>query len=307
LFAANPNWRAADAAALRFAGALNAAVLSGRAPELAQLYPPIARSWDIDLVWRAARAAITADPAWFETFLQSPPQTNETRRAIALLPAFLELAASGPLHMRELGASAGLNLNWDAFRYETEVWSWGGAAPGAPVIDTEWRGAAPPIDNTVYVSSRAGCDAAPIDLDDPDARLRLKAYVWPDQEERIARLERAMALAIDKAVEVERADAGAWLEAKLADAPPPGVTVIYHSVAWQYFSKETRARAEAAIADFAARTTPERQLAWVRFEHDRVFGDAGEGYTVDLRRWPDDGASQAIAHVDPHVRWVETA
>lgn len=303
LFAFKTDWWAGDASALRFAGALNAAAISGRAPELTALYPPARTEWDIGEIWRAALASIAREPEWYSAFMHQAPQTNETRRSIALLPAFVAAArCGGPLHMREVGASAGLNLNWDRFAYRTQSWSRDGAA-NAPVIDTDWRGNALNV-RALDVATRAGCDVHPLDVRDAAQRLRLKSYIWPDQPERVARFERAADLAIAHDVRAVQADAGAWLEAQLAGAPPEGVTIIYHSVAWQYFSKETDARARTAIATFAAQATPQRRVAWVRFEHDKFLGYPGDDYTVDLAMWPGDGTPRVIAKVDPHVRWV---
>ena len=67
-------------------------------------------------------------------------------------------------------------------------------------------------------------------------RARLLAYLWPDQPERLARLEAALAIAADDPPRVDKADAADWIEASLALAPEPGVTrVVMHSVAFQYF------------------------------------------------------------------------
>lgn len=298
-------WHARDAISIRFAGALHAAVLMGRAPALAAEYPAAKRNWGTDAVWRQATRAIEADRAWFEAFLKHPPQTNETRRTICLLPAFLEAAAGGgPLHMLEVGASAGLNQNWDRFAYDAGAWRWGSADPGAPRVDTEWRGPAPRV-APVVVASRAACDAHPLDIRDAASRARLRAYVWADQVDRLERFDRAVALALANDTRVETEDAGKWLEKRLAGALPEGVTIVYHSIAWQYFSGETHAHAKAMIAAAAKRATPERRLAWVRYEHNKVLGLNEEGFSLDLTQWPGDGVPRRIAHVDPHARWVE--
>ncbi len=299
-------WTRADAVALRFTGALHAAALSGRAPALAACYPPGRADWDVDEVFAAATAAHAEDPAWFERFVASPPQTNETRRTIALLPGFLAAARDGgPLHVLEVGASAGLNTNWDRFAYRTAAWTWGAGDDDAPRIDTDWRGPAPPAPS-LTVASRAACDLAPLDIRDGAQRDRLRAYVWADQPERLARLDRAIALALRHDTRVERASADEWLARRLGGALSDGVTVVYHSIAWQYFPAETARRARAAIEDAGARATPARRLVWLRFEHDRVFANEGDGFAVDLLAWPG-GAHRHVARADPHARWVEPA
>src|SRR5262249_18000037 len=118
-----------DALSLRFAGAMHAAVLTGRDPALAGLYPAQRPDWRMDEVWPAARAFVARDPDWARAFLQWAPQTNEVRRAIALATGFLHFAQDwqGPIDTLELGASAGLNVNWDSFFFHTASWSWGDA------------------------------------------------------------------------------------------------------------------------------------------------------------------------------------
>ncbi len=303
LFAWKRDWSTGDASALRLAGALHAAVLTERAPALAALYPPAAA--DFDAIWGEARRAIARDPDWFEGFTREAPQTNETRRAMAFLPVFADLSAHGPLHMLEVGASAGLNLNWDRFSYKAQDWSWGSADPAAPRIDTDWRGAPPRLPARIDVAARAGCDIHPLDPRDPAQRLRLKSYIWPDQHERLERFERAADLAAASDVRVDRADAADWLARKLAPPLPRGVSVIYHSIAWQYFPDETDARAKAVIAEAAARADADHKLAWVRFEHDRFLGYEGDDYTVEVALWPGDGRFRPRLKIDPHVRWAQ--
>jgi hypothetical protein len=300
--------RVGDAVPLRIAGALHAGALSGRDAGLAACYPEGGRAWDMEVVMPRALDFLEREQAFVQSFLATPPQTNETRRAIAFLPAFLALSRKGPLHLLEIGASAGLNLLWDRFAYRTRTWAWGRLTEESPFIDTEWSGPSPDLPIHVRIASRAGCDARPIDVTDADQRLRLKSYVWPDQRERLIRLDRAMAIAQAHRVQVDRADAGPWLEERLSGGPPLGVTVIYHSIAWQYFSSETRARARAAIAAAAARADETHRLAWVRFEHNKVLDlDAfGDGYSVDLTEWPG-GQTRRLCGVDPHARFVALA
>jgi hypothetical protein len=298
-------WTRADAAALRFTGALHAAALTGRSPALAATYPAARPHWNIEEVFAAATVAHREDPAWFSRFVRSPPQTTETRRTIALLPGFLAAArGGGPIHVLEIGASAGLNTNWDRFAYRADGWSWGATADDAPLIDTDWRGPAPDLSVPAVVASRGACDLQPLDVRDPAQRDQLRAYVWADQPERLARFDRAVGLAIRHDTRVARAAADAWLAERLAGTPPEGVTVVYHSIAWQYFPRDAMQRARDAIEAAGARATPGRRLVWLRFEHDLVFAGEGQGFTVDLVAWPG-GEHRRIARADPHARWVE--
>src|SRR6185295_17374075 len=58
-----------DALAVRLAGALHAAVLSGRDPALAAEYPAAAPAWDIARVWPLARAFLARERDWVAGFL----------------------------------------------------------------------------------------------------------------------------------------------------------------------------------------------------------------------------------------------
>jgi hypothetical protein len=290
----------ADAVPIRLAGALHAAALSGRDAALAAAYPP---EWDVETLWRAARSFLERESAWVADFLRSPPQTNETRRSIALLAGFLHLAERFdlPLALLEIGASAGMNQYWDRFRYRTAGWEWGDPSPA--VIETDWKGPAPPLDALIRVQSRAACDQNPIDLRDPEARQRLRAYIWADQTDRLERFDAAAELALANGVQVERADAAEWLERRLPERDPHALTVVYHSVFFQYPPRETRERIASAI-ERAGEAGP-APLAWLRVEPEAALGGPRDSirFLVDLVTWPG-GERRSLAATDGHVRSI---
>src|SRR3954471_17978688 len=242
-----------DALSLRIAGALHAGVLSGRDPALAAEYPAARPAWDIARVLPLVREFLVRERDWVLGFLGSAPQTNESRRTIALLAGFLWLAArhDRELELLEIGASAGLNLYWDRFAYRTASWQWG---EGPVEITTDWTGAPPPLDAVPRIRARAACDLNPIDIRDPEARLRLRAYIWADQAERLARFDAAAALAAAHDVRVERADAAEWLAGPLPRRSPDALTVVYHSVFYQYPPPDRRQRIADAITQAGERS-----------------------------------------------------
>jgi hypothetical protein len=340
LVAGWPSNPRADALSLRLAGALHAAVLTGKDFELAAAYPgqdllplrgeggPKGRMRGLASaakqsisphpslrdtlspqgereVWPIARAFLEREHDWVRDFMQSPPQTNETRRSIALLAGFLAFAKDwrGPIDVLEIGASAGLNLFWDKFSYHTSSWAWG--APSAVAIDTDWQGPAPPIEAQPNIRQRAACDLNPLDLRDPAALLRLKSYIWPDQPERLARFDGAVALALANDVRVERASADDWLARKLAARADDAATIVYHSVFLQYPPREVRAAIVDAIRAAGEAATPQAPLAWVRLEPEAVTDDVVNGlrFVVDLTTWPG-GTRQILGYTDGHVRTV---
>jgi hypothetical protein len=286
LVASWPRSPRTDALAIRLAGALHAAVLSGRDQRLAAAYPAASPAWVMARVWPLARDFLARERDWVAGFLRSAPQTNEPRRTIALLAGFLFLAARHDLEFEllEIGASAGINLHWDRFAYRTDSWSWGRDANVR--ISTDWTGAPPPLDAVPRIRSRAACDLNPIDIRDLGERLRLRAYIWADQTERLARFDAAAALAIVHDVRVERADAAEWLEAHLPRRSPDALTVVYHSVFYQYPRRETRQRIASAIEQ-AGESSP-APLAWLRLEPEAVLGGPrdSERFLIDLVTWP---------------------
>lgn len=299
-----PGNPAADAVSLRWAGALHAAAITGRDAGLAAEYPSARADWSLDRIWPLATAFLERDEAWVRAFMTSPPQTNETGRAGALACGFMWLAERSPepFQLLELGASAGLNLNWDRFAYAHPAWDRADAA--GPHIPTVISGD-PPAWRNLDIASRAACDQNPLDVDNPDHRLRLRAYVWPDQPARLARLAAALDLAQAMAVKVEKADAAQWLRSRLARELPEGTTIVFHSVFLQYPPREVREQIGAAMEEAGGRTTQARRLAWLMFEPEAlVAGVPGSTrYVLQAAVWTDRQRSDVtLAEVDPHGR-----
>lgn len=283
----------AASVSLRLAGALHALVLQGHAG-LAAVYPP--NTCDDDSLWRAVHAALDTDAAFIDGFIDSAPQTNEVRRSAVLIATGHWLAALYPLPLvfSELGASAGLNLNWDRFALDLGTKTLGPADP-VLTLTPDWRGPHP-ASSTVRVTERAGVDLNPIDLSDPAQRLRLLAYLWPDQPHRKALTEAAIAAIPPRPA---KADAIDWLEPRLT--PRPGqLHLIWSTIAWQYFPDAVQARGTALIESAGASATPDAPLAWLSYEADGQSPGAG----LTLRLWPGDQTID-LGRADFHGRWVD--
>ncbi len=243
-----------------------------------------------------------AEAAIVSQFAAKPPQTNEVRRAAALLIGFSWIAEryQGPLDILETGASAGLLLSWDKFQYDFGAGKWGDSDL---VLSSEWRGGTPPrLTHPIEVRRRLGCDLSPVDLTDPDARLRNRSYVWPEETERLRIFDRAVAIAGTETAHVEKADALEWLERQLAVRQKGAATVVYQSVFSPYLSPDQRARLETMITEAGEGASEEASLAWLRFEPWPV-GDSFE-FFLDLRYWPG-GETIRLARAHPHAAWVE--
>jgi len=289
-----------DAASpLRLIGALHELALSGDDPALSAAYQLL----DADAIWTAARPAMIAHHQRLAAFMGHEPQTNEVRRSICLVGGFLEVAAATGLPLRcfEIAASAGLNTSWDRYRYEFGEAGWGDPT-ATLVMDTDWQGSPPTVGADLRVIERAACDRRPTDLRDPDQQRRLLAYIWADQTERLARIRAAIGVALDYGVTVEAADAVAWTSDRVA--PVAGaVTVLFHSVFWQYMPAASQTALRTTIDEIGARTTPDAPFAWLRMEPSP---ESMMVMQVRLTLWPG-GEERLLAEAHPHgayVRWL---
>jgi hypothetical protein len=297
----------ASAVALRFMGAVHRLVLAGDAPLLARHYPSAGGTVDGD-PWPAFAGVLAHQRPRLRELVTLPVQTNEVGRSATLLGGFLEVArATGlPLRLLEVGSSAGLNLRWDHYRYEDDRGGFGPVDAAVRFVNV-FSGPSPSLAGSATVAERAGCDAAPIDPASAAGRLTLRAYLWPDQTERYARLDGALAVAARVPARIDRADAGTWLAAELAQPTPDVAAVVFHSIVMQYLGRAGAARVAAIIAAAGSAATASAPLAWLRLEPVRQ-PDGTVDYRLDLTNWPS-GESRTLAISSPHgppVRWIAT-
>jgi hypothetical protein len=280
---------------LRLMGAVNRLVLAGREPALADAYA----GGDATRAWEALRDVVSRNGAELQELVELPVQTNEVGRCNALLIGFMAVAGETgmPLRLLEVGASAGLNLRWDRYRYAAGDFSWGPA--DSPVrLEFELEGESPDFPSAVEIAVRHGCDASPIDPTTEEGRLTLLAYIWPDQAERIARMRAALKVASALPVQVDREPAASWAKRMLFEPAPGQSTVLYHSIVMQYLSEEERGTFHANIQAAGERATKEAPLAWLRME------PGGERADVHLTTWPS-GETRHLARVGYHGSPVE--
>ena len=282
-----------SALALRFLGAVHRIVLEGRARELASYYPS-AGGTDAGDPGPAFLTVVRRHRAEIDRRIGDGVQTNEVGRSAVLVGGFAAVARRTmlPLRVLEIGSSAGLNLRWDHYAYDTGRVVAGD--PHSPVrFSGVWEGEPPELPTTFDVTERAGCDRNPLDATTPDGRLTLMSYVWPDQTERFARLEAAIEVARRVPATVERADATDWIGARLAEPTPGVATVVVHSIVLQYLSQAGRASFRAAIVAAGERATGGAPLAWLRME------PGGERAEVRLTTWPN-GDERVLASSGYH-------
>src|SRR5262249_5335191 len=297
-FAADPP---ESALALRFMGGIHRLVLTSSAPRLAKYYPSVGGCPDWKDIWSTFLTVISEQRQTLLPLIHHPVQTNEVGRCAALLPGFLEIARQTGLSLRllELGASAGLNLRWDQYRYEYRTASWGPIDAEVRLLDPGSQGNFHFV-VTPEVSVRSGCDIHPIDPTTSEGQLTLQSYVWADQTERLAVLRSALKVAQRIPCEIQRARAADWVAQQLRSPTDGLCSVIFHSIVLQYLSEAERDRLSSAIqraGDAASKGSP---IAWLRME------PGSEQTEIRLQLWPH-GVDRVIATAGYHgasVHWL---
>ncbi|MEO6153999.1 MAG: DUF2332 domain-containing protein [Croceibacterium sp.] len=288
-----------DALPLRLAGALHWLHLTGAEPALGPVYA--GDVFDQAQIDQIVIAVTGAHDLVLLPWLDHPPQTNEAGRSSSLTAGLLWLGKRlGPcFEVTEIGASAGVNTMMERYRYDLGGVEVGPA--GSPMsLRPDWRGSPPPVGPVEIVSIR-GCDVAPVDLSDPAEALRLKAYVWADAPERLARIDAAAALASQSHPDLVAMDAGAFVTQMLARPQAESVTrVLVHSVMWQYLAPPTRSAITAAMEMAGAAATRQRPLAWLALETNRETFR----HELTVRYWPGGGDAVVLSNSHPHGAWI---
>lgn len=228
--------------------------------------------------------------------------TNEIGRSALLHAGFRVLArrSAAPLHLIEVGSSAGLNLLWDRYgvRYVRKGVASVELVQGAPlVLDCALRGGMdPPANPTPTVARRIGLELNPVDLEDPDDRDWLRALIFPTETGRLRRLEKAIAMFDNGACEIRHGDALELLADAMAEASSEQTLCVYHTIVLYQFSREMREAFDSLLIAAGLRRTVFR----LGFEFD------GSAYSLSLDRYAG-GQHEvfplAISH--PHGTWIE--
>lgn len=187
------------------------------------------RAWLVEH-WQVVRQVV----------LERYTQTNEVRRCATLLPVLAQL--EGPLALVEVGASAGLCLYPDRYRYCYDGAEAVGPAGGSVLLECATFGPVPVPDRVPEVVWRAGIDLNPLDVRSGEDVRWLEALIWPGPHE-VARRER-----LRGAVRVAAADppllvAGDLVEqlGRVVEQAPKGARlVVFHSAVLAYLPAERR-------------------------------------------------------------------
>jgi hypothetical protein len=228
-------------------------------------------------------------------------QTNEAARCALHLPALARI--EGPLALLEVGASAGLCLYPDrySYRYTGHPQLDPADGPSSVVLECEASADVPLPERMPEVVWRAGIDLNPLDVTHADDLAWLDALIWPEHDDRRARLRAAAGIAAADPPRIVAGDLNEHLAALAVEAPADATLVVFHTVVLAYLSEQERARFVEAV-----RTLPGH---WLSAEARSVLPgitvrDDVENDSTDLVLALDD---EQIAWVQPHgraIRWT---
>lgn len=262
-----------DAIPLRLAAALHRIVLSGRDERLARHYPSVGGKPGQDFT--ADFIAYMRDHIdEIDVALTQQVQTNEVGRSIVQLTLSHWLITCGitDFDYLEVGASAGLNMNFDKY-YACS----GQLRMGTPSSPVRFMGGCfthtPDLPKVgARVHRKRGVDISPLDVTQHDDETRLLSFLWPDQKSRLERTRAAIDIAKKNPPLVDSASADEWLQAQLT-RPHERATMVFHSIVWQYLGTGTQSRLRDALHAAGSNATSSAPLLWARMEPSGAVAD----------------------------------
>ena len=230
-------------------------------------------------------------------------QTNALNRTAYLMPVFSALSELyGPLNLVDIGASAGLMLNFAHYEYRYGSDLHFGDSP-VKVYANPVGGQPPSFRCPRQPNRKTGIDQSPLDVGNPQDVAWLKALIWPDQQARFVRLEEAIRLTQQNPVNLERGrsveDFRRILQAQEKDLP----LVVYHTHVLYQFDEEQR-RMFWRMLDELGRL---RNLYYLAAEAARILpgGEVYKGVLVQLTSYLDGKKERRqVALTDGHAHWI---
>ncbi len=295
-----------------FFGAVHRLLLRGTDHPLARYYPSVAGAQALP-AGEAGPALESFGRAYAEELAETIRtrlvQTSVVQRTLALRIGLGAIAAldpaARPLHVIEVGASAGLNLRFDRYGYRLNGRQYGDPDSPVQLIAAVYgETPLPDLDRMPAVGQVLGVDLNPVDATDPDARQWLEALVWPENHAQRELLGRALTLVAADPPPIRAGDAVDVLPQVAAELPVGQARLVFHTATRLHVPQERRAAFDAAI-EAVGETGP---LWWLSAEHrpdpDPRPHPARNGAALLLR--DPAGTKRTLAVVDGHLRWVET-
>lgn len=232
-------------------------------------------------------------------------QTNVVRRACGLLIILwaVKRRCEHPVHLIEIGASAGIHLNFDQYRYLVGGHAFG-RRESSVSIQTRWRGGQPPpdLDDLPHIRSRTGVDLNPVDLRDDSERLWLRALVWPENHQEAGLLAAAAESVADNPPAIVAGDAIDICSRLGARLPTGEPRVVFHFATRMHVPPGRRTAFDAAI-DSLAETGPVYH-AWLEPPSAQHAGLPPADPEALAMHGPGCDGLLALAAADGHLEWL---
>ena len=292
-----------------FFAAIHYLLLGGAKGELAAFYPSV--------VGESVRPPEDAGPALrsfcrdhgdeigelLETRLV---QTNAVPRSLALRLGFVAIGRriTGPVHLIEVGASAGIHLRFDRFGYALGDRRFGNLR--SPVqIEAACVGQqpTPDLDAVPPLATTSGIDLHPLAATSPDDRRWLEALVWPDNRREADLLQRALGVVASDPPPIRAGDVVDVAPLLAAELPPDEPRVVFQVATRMHVPVERQDAFDAAIA-LLGNNAPLYRLTLERpLEHDPRPQPARAGNPIYLRE--PDGTDVLLAIAGARLDWIE--
>jgi hypothetical protein len=231
-------------------------------------------------------------------------QTNVVRRAVALRYGLSRVPLGGEVHLIEVGTSAGILLRHDRFRLRLAD-QVTGPADATVDVASEWRGTEPAPDLTdgPALASVLGVDLNPLDPTSEADRRWLRALVWPENLERAAQMEAALAVVAADPPQVVKGDIRDLAEQLDAELPHGEPRVVFHAATRGHVPREE----QQAFDDAIAVLDTEAPLTVLAMESphpdDPQSASTDPHFLLTMTHWDD--PPEPLAHVEGHGAWIE--
>lgn len=214
------------------------------------------------------RDALLADDGSIRaTILSRSTQTNEVGRLATLVPAFAEVAKNEPVALLEVGASAGLCLYPDRWSYAWHTDAGTVRAGEGPELECRVTGDLPDPVEVPTVAWRGGIDLNPLDVTDADQMAWLENLVFPEHDDRRARLRTAVGIARQEPPALVHGNLLDELPRLVDEAGRHGRVVVFHSAVIAYLEEDDRRRFQQMMTGLVA----DGRCHWVSNEGKRVL------------------------------------
>jgi hypothetical protein len=234
-----------------------------------------------------------------ETMRERRTQTNEPGRCATLLPVLAALPQ--PLALIEVGASAGLCLYPDRYRYRYDDGAPLGPAGSPVVLECRTDGPVPLPGKPPTVVWRAGIDLNPLDVRSADDMRWLECLVWPEQQERLLRLRAAVRVARAEPAHLVRGDLNEQIADLLARVPAGATPVVFHTSVLAYLPLEERESFAGRMRDLPCRWVSNEAHGLLPFVDRHLPRPAPEDHLVCVLSL--DG--RPLAFTGPHGQFLD--